>query len=70
MHRRLADILTAMVVRYLCLLGEEETGTLAAQRVDSEELIGPKLAAHEERMIMLVGAGFLVNFPSAVEPRP
>jgi adenylate cyclase len=67
MHRRLAAILAADVVGYSRLMGEDETGTLAVLRAHREELIEPKVAAHEGRVVKLMGDGILAEFPSAVE---
>ncbi|MEE9602130.1 MAG: adenylate/guanylate cyclase domain-containing protein, partial [Thermoguttaceae bacterium] len=67
MHRRLAAILAADVVGYSRLMGEDETGTLASLRAHREELIEPKVAAHEGRIVKLMGDGLLAEFPSAVE---
>ena len=66
-HRRLAAILAADVVGYSRLLGEDETGTLASLRAHREELIEPKVAAHEGRIVKLMGDGLLAEFPSALE---
>jgi TolB-like protein/class 3 adenylate cyclase/rhodanese-related sulfurtransferase len=67
LHRRLAAILAADVVGYSRLLGEDETGTLASLRAHREELIEPKVAAHEGRIVKLMGDGLLAEFPSALE---
>ncbi len=66
-HRRLAAILAADVVGYSRLMGEDEAGTLAALRAHREELIAPKIAEHEGRIVKLMGDGLLTEFPSAVE---
>jgi adenylate cyclase len=66
-HRRLAAILAADVVGYSRLMGEDETGTLDALRAHREELIEPRVAAHEGRVVKLMGDGVLADFPSAVE---
>jgi adenylate cyclase len=67
MERRLAAILAADVVGYSRLMGEDETGTLDALRAHREELIEPKIAEHEGRVVKLMGDGLLAEFPSAVE---
>ena len=66
-QRRLAAILAADVVGYSRLMGEDEAGTLAALRAHREELIEPKIAEHEGRVVKLMGDGLLAEFPSAVE---
>ncbi len=66
-QRRLAAILAADVVGYSRLIGEDEAGTLEALRAHREELIEPKIAEHEGRIVKLMGDGLLAEFPSAVE---
>ncbi len=66
-QRRLAAILAADVVGYSRLIGEDEAGTLEALRTHREELIEPKVAEHEGRIVKLMGDGLLAEFPSAVE---
>ncbi len=66
-QRRLAAILAADAVGYSRLMGEDETGTLSALNVHREELIEPKIAEHEGRVVKLMGDGLLAEFPSAVE---
>jgi len=66
-QRRLTAILAADVVGYSRLMGEDEAGTLAALRAHREELIEPKIAEHEGRVVKLMGDGLLAEFPSAVE---
>ena len=65
--RKLAAILAADVVGYSRLMGEDEGGTLDALRAHREELIEPKIAEHEGRVVKLMGDGLLAEFPSAVE---
>jgi adenylate cyclase len=65
--RKLAAILAADVVGYSRLMGEDEAGTLAVLRAHREELIEPKIAEHEGRVVKLMGDGLLAEFPSAVE---
>ncbi len=59
--RKLAAILAADVVGYSRLMGEDEAGTLYALRAHREELIEPKIAEHEGRVIKLMGDGSLVE---------
>ncbi len=66
-RRKLAAILAADVVGYSRLMGEDEAGTLDALRAHREELIEPKIAEHEGRIVKLMGDGLLADFPSAVE---
>ncbi len=66
-ERRLAAILSADVVGYSRLMGEDEAGTLDALRAHREKLIEPKVAEHEGRIVKLMGDGLLAEFPSAVE---
>jgi TolB-like protein/class 3 adenylate cyclase/rhodanese-related sulfurtransferase len=66
-QRRLAAILAADVVGYSCLMGEDEAGTLDALQTQREELIAPKIAEHQGRIVKLMGDGLLAEFPSAVE---
>ncbi|MEE8252911.1 MAG: adenylate/guanylate cyclase domain-containing protein, partial [Hyphomicrobium sp.] len=67
MERRLAAILAADVVGYSRLMGEDETGTLAALKAHRAELIDPKAAQYNGRTIKLMGDGALMEFPSVVE---
>ncbi len=57
MERRLTTILSADVVGYSRLMGEDETGTLAALKANRHELIDPKAAQYHGRMIKLMGDG-------------
>ena len=40
---------------------------MAALRANCEELIEPTVAAHEGRIVKLMGDGVLAEFPSALE---
>ncbi len=66
-HRRLAAILAADVVGYSRLMEADEPGTLAALTAHREELIEPKIAEHEGRIVKLMGDGVLVEFASVVD---
>ncbi len=66
-HRRLAAILAADVVGYSRLMGQDEAGTLVAFKSHLEEVIEPRIAEHEGRVVKLMGDGVLAEFPSAVE---
>ena len=65
--RRLAAILSADVVGYSRLMGMDESGTLGALRAHRAELIDPMIAAHNGRIVKLMGDGLLVEFASAIE---
>jgi TolB-like protein/class 3 adenylate cyclase len=67
MERRLAAILAADVVGYSRLIRKDETGTLAALKDILEQLIEPKVAERNGRIVKLMGDGLLAEFPSAVE---
>jgi adenylate cyclase len=66
-QRRLAAILAADVVGYSRLMGEDETGTLAALKAHRAELFEPKAAQHHGRTVKLTGDGELMEFPSVVK---
>jgi TolB-like protein/Tfp pilus assembly protein PilF len=65
-ERRLAAILAADVVGYSRLMGRDEEGTYGRFREHRLELIDPTIAAHDGRIVKLMGDGFLVEFASAV----
>ncbi|MXN64932.1 tetratricopeptide repeat protein [Stappia sp. GBMRC 2046] len=67
MERRLAAILATDVVGYSRLMGADETGTLAALKAQRTELIDPKVAQYNGRIIKLMGDGALMEFPSVVD---
>jgi TolB-like protein/Flp pilus assembly protein TadD len=66
-QRRLSAILAADVVGYSRLMGEDETGTLAALKLLRAELIDPTIAEYHGRTVKLMGDGALVEFPSVVD---
>ncbi len=66
-QRRLAAILAADVVGFSRLMGEDETGTLAALIAHRKELIEPKSAEYHGRIVKLTGDGTLMEFGSAVD---
>jgi len=66
-QRRLAAIVAADVVGYSRLMGEDETGTLAALKAHRKELIEPKSAEYHGRIVKLIGDGTLMEFGSAVD---
>jgi class 3 adenylate cyclase/pimeloyl-ACP methyl ester carboxylesterase len=67
MARRLAAILAADVVGYSGLMERDEAGTLVALKAHRAELIDPKVAAHDGRIVKLMGDGALVEFASVVD---
>jgi TolB-like protein/class 3 adenylate cyclase/thioredoxin-like negative regulator of GroEL len=67
MERRLAAILSADVVGYSRLMGEDEVGTLARLKSYRRELVDPSIAQFHGRIIKLMGDGALVEFASVVD---
>jgi adenylate cyclase len=65
--RRLAAILAADVAGYSRLMGVDEEGTLAALKACRRELIDPKIAEHQGRIVKTTGDGALVEFASVVD---
>ncbi len=65
--RRLAAIVSADVVGYSRLMGEDEGGTLNALRAHRTDLIDPLIAEHGGRIVKTMGDGLLLEFPSVVE---
>ena len=66
-QRRLAAIVSADVVGYSRLMGRDESGTLAALRSHRRELIDPKIAEHNGRVVKTTGDGLLLEFGSVVD---
>ena len=66
-ERRLTTILSADVVGYSRLMGEDEAGTLAVLKKHRRELIEPKTAQYHGRLVKLVGDGTLLEFSSVVD---
>jgi class 3 adenylate cyclase len=67
MTRMLAAIIAADVVGCSRLMGRDEAGTLAALKTHRRELIDPKIAEHQGRIVKTIGDGLLIEFPSVVE---
>jgi len=67
MERRLAAILATDVVGYSRLIRADEEGTLAALNALRADIIDPKLAEHNGRIVKLMGDGMLAEFPSVVD---
>src|SRR5215472_5398789 len=65
-ERKLAAILAADVAGYSRLIGADEEGTLKRLKAHRKELIDPKIAEHQGRVVKVTGDGILVEFPSAV----
>jgi adenylate cyclase len=65
--RRLAAILAADVSGYSRLMGADEEGTLERLKALRRELIDPKIAEHNGRIVKTTGDGLLVEFPSVVD---
>lgn len=66
-ERRLAAILAADVVAYSRLMGEDETGTLAALKELIAVLIDPTINEYKGRIVKLMGDGVLAEFASVVD---
>jgi TolB-like protein/class 3 adenylate cyclase/Flp pilus assembly protein TadD len=66
MERRLAAIMAADVVGYSRLIRADEEGTVAALKALRADLIDPKLAEHNGRIVKLMGDGMLAEFSSVV----
>ena len=65
--RRLAAIRAADMVGYSRLMEADEAGTIARQKAHREELIDPKIAEYNGRIVKLMGDGMLAEFASAVD---
>jgi TolB-like protein len=65
--RRLAAILAADVAGYSRLMGADEEGTLERLKALRRELVDPKIAEHNGRIVKTTGDGLLVEFPSVVD---
>ena len=65
--RRLAAIFAADMVGYSRLMESDEEGTIARQKAHRKELIDPKIAEHDGRIVKLMGDGMLVEFASVVD---
>lgn len=65
-QRRLAAILAADVAGYSRLMAADETGTLAQLRKLRSEVIEPRIAGFQGRVVGSAGDSLLVDFPSAL----
>ncbi len=66
-NRKLAAILAADVVGYSRLMGADEAGTLAALKRHRETIFDPAVAAHNGRIVKLIGDGAIIEFGSVVD---
>jgi adenylate cyclase len=66
-NRKLAAILAADVVGYSRLMGADEAGTLGALKRHREAIFDPAVAAHNGRIVKLIGDGTIVEFGSVVD---
>ena len=66
-NRKLAAILAADVVGYSRLMAADEAGTLAALKRHREAVFDPAVAAHNGRIVKLIGDGTIVEFASVVD---
>jgi adenylate cyclase len=67
MERRIAAIFAADVAGYSRLVGADEEGTIERFQAHRRELIDPKIAEHQGRIVKTTGDGFLVEFASPVK---
>ena len=66
MERRLSAIMAADVVGYSRLMGANELGTLTALNHRRAEVIEPRIASSNGRIVKLTGDGLLAEFQSVV----
>jgi adenylate cyclase len=66
-ERRLAAILAADVAGYSRLMGADEEGTHERLKALRRELVDPKIAEHNGRIVKTTGDGMLVEFASVVD---
>jgi adenylate cyclase len=66
-NRKLAAILASDVVGYSRLMGADEAGTLTALKRHRETVFDPAVAAHNGRIVKLIGDGAIVEFASVVD---
>jgi class 3 adenylate cyclase len=64
-QRRLAAIVSADVAGYSRLMGQDESGTLAALKSLRQEVVDPAISSHGGRIVKTTGDGLLLEFPSA-----
>ena len=66
-NRELAAILVADVVGYSRLMEADEAGTLGALKRHRETIFDPAVAAHNGRVVKLIGDGAIAEFGSVVD---
>jgi len=66
-QRRLAAIVAADIAGYSRLMGNDESGTLAALKALRRGVVDPRIAAHRGRIVKSTGDGLLLEFPSVVD---
>ncbi len=66
-NRKLAAVLAADVVGYSRMMAADEAGTLAALKRHREATFDPAVAAHNGRIVKLIGDGTIVEFGSVVD---
>ena len=66
-NRKLAAIFAADVVGYSHLMAADEAGTLAALKRHHDLVFDPAVAAHNGRIVKLIGGGTIVEFGSVVD---
>src|SRR5277367_6708446 len=66
-NRKLAAILAADVVGYSRLMGADEAGILAALKHHRQSIFDPAVAAHNGRIVKLIGDGTIVEFGSVID---
>ena len=66
-NRKLAAILAADVVGYSRLMGAGEAGRLAALKRHREAVFDPAVAAHNGRVVKLIGDGVIAEVGSVVD---
>ena len=67
MERRLAAILAADVVGYSAMMAADEEAALTDLKEHRDTIFDPHIAAHNGRIVKLIGDGTLVEFPSVVD---
>jgi adenylate cyclase len=65
--RRLTAILAADVAGYSRLMGADEEGTHERLKAHLSDLVNPKIAEHQGRVVKNTGDGFLAEFPNVVD---
>lgn len=65
--RRLAAILAADVAGFATLMGRDDDGTVARIRSLRQDIIEPRVAEHNGRIVKTTGDGFLMEFGSPVD---